>query len=296
SIAAQRGRSAAALEATIFDAKSYTADEALEADIIDIVASDMDDLLNQLDSMTIALGGESVSLDTSGIEIREINPNAIESFLDVIANPNVAFLLLTLGGVLIIIELLNPGVILPGTFGTIALALGLLGAANLPVNWIGVGLIGLAMVLFFFELQAPGLGVFVIGGAVSFLLGAFLLFGGISAPPLPDAPSFRVNLWFIGLVAAAMLGVVFFLLRAVREAKKAPEYHLGGGSLVGKVGVAVTPLNPRGTVQVAGEQWSAASDNGEGIEKGEEVIVLETEGLTLRVFRAHESLSEEMRS
>ncbi len=290
SIAAERGRNADALEATIFEATSYTASEALDEGIIDIVAANTDDLLAQLDGRTVELeGGETVTLDTSGIELREISQNAVEQFLGVVARPDIAFLLLTLGGILIVIEMLNPGVIVPGTFGAIALALGLLGVANLPVNWVGVGLIGLAMFLFFLELQSPGLGIFIVGGAISFILGAFLIFGDFGAPSLPSAPSFGVSLWLIAVIAALLLGIVFLLLRAVRQARRTPEYHLGGGSLVGKVGVAATDLNPRGSVQIASELWSAASDTGEKIVKGEEVIVLEMEGLTLKVFKASAS-------
>ena len=284
SIADERGRNVEALEETVLNAVAYTESEALELDIVDIVARDLDELLSQLDGRTVELRGRQVILETGGLDVRRINTNPVEKFLGVVANPDIAFILLTIGGVLLIIELLNPGVFVPGVLGVIALALAFLGLGNLPVNWIAVGLIGLAMGLFFAELQAPGLGIFGFLGGVSFVLGAFLLFGGLSAPAIPT-PSFRVNLWVIGAVSGVMGAMMVTLFWAILKSKRV-SYSSRIGRLVGQTARTTTPLEPRGTVQVAGERWSAVSDSGDPIPEGEEVIVSEVEGLTLTVFRA----------
>ena len=142
------------------------------------------------------------------------------------------------------------------------------------------------MALFYAEASAPGLGVFGIGAAISFIVGAFLLFGGFGAPPIPE-PSFRVNLWIIGVIAAFMVVSLGLFLRENRRAKAAEGYP-SQVSLVGETGVVVTTLDPRGTVRARGESWSAESDSGEHIQQGEEVIVSDVEGLTLKVFKANQ--------
>ena len=192
--------------------------------------------------------------------------------------------MLTLGSIGILVEFLNPGMIAPGVGGVIALALAFVALGSLPVNWVGVGLIALAMLLFFLESQAPGIGVFGIGGAISFILGAFLLFGGFSPPAIPT-PSFRVSAWLIGTVSGILFLYLVFLFRFGLQGRRA-RYSMGPQSLVGQVGTVTTPLDPRGTIQVASELWSAVSDSGEPIPQGEEVIVSDIDGLTLKVFKA----------
>ena len=284
-IAEERGRNSQALEDTVLNALSYSATEALENNIIDLIAQDLDELLSKLDGMTVQIGGGELVLELKGLEVREINRTAVERFIGFLADSNVAFLLLTLGSIGIMVEVFNPGLIVPGVFGAIALALAFLALGNLPVNWVGVGLIGLGMLLFFFEMQAPGIGVFGVSGAISFVLGAFLLFGGFSSPPIPS-PSFRVSIWVIAGISAVLFSFQIFMLRAVLQARRAPRYPTGTESLVGQTGTATTALSPRGTVQVASELWSALSDSGEPIPEGEQVIVSEVEGLTLKVFKA----------
>ena len=284
SIAEERGREVEPLESTVLKAASFSASQALEEGIIDLIAKDLNDLLEQLDGMVVTLSGGEVVLDTEDLEVRPINRNAVERFLGFLADPNVAFLLLTIGGIGILVELFNPGLIAPGVAGVIALALAFVALGNLPVNWAGVGLIGLAMMLFFLELQVPGLGIFGAGGAISFILGAFLLFGGFSPPPIPT-PSFGVSRWVIGTVSALLSAFLILLFRVAFQARKS-SYKAGGQSLVGQTGTTTSSLDPRGTVQVAGERWSGVSDSGEPIPEGEEVIVLDVEGLTLKVFKA----------
>ena len=285
SIAQERNRNAEALEQTVLSARAYSASEALDNNIIDLIATDIDDLLVKLHGWPVELKSGEAVLETEGLEVRNIGRTALERFLGILADPNIAFLLLTIGGIGILVELIHPGLIAPGLAGVIAMALAFVAIGTLPVNWVGVGLIGLAMVLFFLEFQAPGIGVFGVGGGVSFVLGAFFLFGGLSPPPIA-APSFRVSLWAIGGVSAVLFAFLILLFRAVLDAKRVSYHSTGRENLVGQTGTTTTPLDPHGTVRVAGELWSAVSDSDEPIPQGEDVIVSEVEGLTLKVFKA----------
>ena len=293
SIATQRNRNAEALQNTVLEAKSYTAEEALELQVVDLKAENLTDLLNQLHGMTIILNGEQVQLDTEGLATTTIERTPVDVFIRFLANPNVAFLLLTIGGIGIIIELFSPGLIGPGVVGVIALILAFLAFGNLPVNWVGVVLILLSMALFYLEAQAPGIGIFGISGALGFLIGAFLLFGNINlspeVPDLPNAPSFTVSLWIIGAMSALLFASMVLTIRAVKQVRRAPRYYDYSSSnpdnLVGMIGTVTTQLGPAGSVQAAGEQWSAISDSGESLQRGERVMIVEVEGLTLRVVR-----------
>ena len=293
SIASQRNRNAEALQDTVLDAKSYTAEEALDLQVVDLKAENLADLLNQLHGRTIVLNGEQVQLDTEGLATTTIERTPVDIFIRFLADPNVAFLLLTIGGIGIIIELFSPGLIGPGVVGVIALILAFLAFGNLPVNWVGVGLILIAMALFYLEAQAPGIGIFGTTGAIGFLIGAFLLFGNLTfspeVPDLPNAPSFTVSLWIIGAMSALLFGSMVFTIRAVRQARRIPSYYdhaySNTDNLIGSIGTATTDLNPMGSVRVAGEQWSAISDSGVQLPSGERVMIVEVNGLTLRVVR-----------
>lgn len=289
SIAEERGRNAEALEDTVVNAVSYSASEALENGIIDLIAVDVNDLMAQIDGMAIELKNGTTTLQTTDLEIVEIEWTPVERFLGFLADPNVAFILLSLGTLGIFIEILSPGLLVPGIAGAIMLALAFVALGNLPVNWVGVALLAFAMVLLFAEVQAPGIGVFGIAGTVSFVLGAFLLFGEFGRPAIPT-PSVKVNIWLILAVAASMLGLLLFVVRDLVAARKAASAgDSTGGTLVGQLAVATTDLTPGGTLHVGGEHWTAVSDSGEPIQEGDEVLVTEAEGLTLKVFRPSES-------
>ncbi len=293
SIASQRNRNADALQDTVLKAESYTADEALELQVVDLNAENLADLLAQLDGMTISFNGEELQFDTQGLTLTAIERTPVDHFIRFLANPNIAFLLLTIGGIGIIIELFSPGLIGPGAVGIIALVLAFLAFGNLPVNWVGVGLILLAMALFYLEAQAPGIGIFGVTGAIGFLIGAFLLFGNVNfmpqAPDLPDAPSFTISLWIIGAMSAVLFASMLLTIKAVRQARRSPSYYDFSSSnpdnLIGTIGTATTDLNPSGSVRVAGEQWSAVSDSGASVSSGERVMIVEIDGLTLKVAR-----------
>lgn len=283
SIASKRGRNAAALEKTVFEAASYNEAEALEKGVIDFVAQDLNHLVTQLDGMVVEVPGGKTRLQTSGIVVVPIERSSVERFLDVIADPQVTFILLSAGGILIIVELLNFGLVVPGVLGAFALAMAFLGLGNLPVNWVAVGLIMLGLGLIYGELLAPGWGALGLSGGVSFLLGAFLLFTQFGAPAIPT-PSLGVSLWLIAIVALVMAGYLVLSFRTIKESKRL-EYRSSVLRLVGDAGFATTPLEPRGTVQIASELWTAESDSGDTIAAGEEVLVAEVDGLTLKVIK-----------
>ena len=281
SIAERRGRNSEALEATVLSAASYSASEALDSNVIDLVAGSLVELLSQLDGRTVELSRGSVVLETEGLEIREIGRNPVERFLGIIADPNIAFLLISLGGLGLMVELWNPGLFVPGIAGVVALGLGFVALGNLPVNWVGAGLLALGIALFVAELQAPGIGVFGIGGAVCFVVGAFLLFGDTN-PPGIEAPSVEVSIWVIAGVSILLAVSMVVLVRLAAESRHA-RHPTQMQTLVGQAGYASTALEPRGTVQVASELWSAVSDSGQSIEEGAEVIVVDMDGLKLKV-------------
>ncbi|MBM3945485.1 MAG: nodulation protein NfeD [SAR202 cluster bacterium] len=289
SIAETRGRNGEALEATVLQAKAYTATEALNLDVVDIIAADVPGLLAQLDGVAIPLAGGDITLDTDGMSVTTIHRTPLEHFLGFLANPNIALLLLSFGSLGIIIELWNFGMLVPGIIGGILLALGLVGLYNLPVNWVAFGLLAFAMALIFLEMQAPGFGIFGVGGIISFVIGAFFLFGDFSFDPAPiSSPGFRVSIWLLVVIALLMAGIIALFVRFAAEARKI-RYVSGVVTIAGHPGVVVTPLAPRGTVRVDGEMWSAESSTGGNIQQGASVVVEDMSGLTLKVRIAEET-------
>ena len=284
SIAEERGRNAEALEGTVLEAKAYTASEALDSGIIDLIARDVPALLEAIHGRQVEMERGARTLETANIPVRRIDPTALDRFLGFIADPNIAFILLALGSLGILIEVMSPGLIGPGALGVIALALAFVALGNLPVNWVGVGLLVFGVVLFLVEVQVPGIGVFGVAGAVSFVLGAFFLFGGIAPPPI-TTPSFRIDLWLLAAVSVVLFALLGLSLRTLAVARKA-DYVSPSANLVGQVGKVVSSLEPRGTVRVNGESWSAESFLGQPIAEGVEIVVMEVDGLTLKVSEA----------
>ncbi len=286
-IAEIRGRNAEALADTILKATAYSATEAVENNVVDLIAQDLDDLLRQIDGRTVELRGTDVVLDTADLEIRSINRTPVERFLGFIANPNIAFLLFVVGSIGLVVEIFAPGLIGPGVVGILCLALAVLAFGYLPVNWVGVALLIFAAILFFFELQAPGVGLFGIVGVISFLIGAFFLFGGFSPPPIPT-PSFRVSIWLVAGIGAALAATTIVSIRFL-AANRRTVYVSPSANLVGRTATVMTALDPKGSVQVIGEKWTAVTQSGRPVEAGKEVVVLEVDGLTLKVSEADAS-------
>lgn len=207
------------------------------------------------------------------------------SLVPVLTDPNVAYLLFILGIIGLVGEFHHPGTLFPGIVGGVALVLALVGFSALGVNWIGVALIVLAAGLFVAEAHAPGLGLFALGGILSFVTGSLLLF----IPVLGSAPataSGYVSPWLIALGTLAVSCYVLIVVRAVLRTRRLRS-RSGSESLLGQEGVVTSALALRGTVRVGGEEWSAVAEVGP-IEAGETVEVLAVEGITLRVHRPYE--------
>ena len=289
SVADARDRNAKALEETVTKARSYSVGEALELGIVDLMARDMADLLNKLDGLAVETATGTVVLQTKDSDIRVISPTLLNSFLGLISNPNVAFLLLAIGGIGILIEVITPGFIGPGVVGVISLALAFVAFGNLPVNWIGVGLVLFSMVLFYLEMEETGIGVFGIGGLASFVLGAVFLFGGLFSTPDILEPSLRVSPWFLGVMTGVFAVLLALFLRLSRADTGTSHGYASASDealeLEEEWGEAVSDLAPTGKVWVAGKEWTATTDTSDVIRKGEEVRVLAVYGDILRVTR-----------
>ena len=225
SIAERRNRNSEALEDTVTEPepKSYNDGEAMELGVINFVAVDVPDLLRQIDGETVDTASGPRTLDTGGLALREVNMSLVEQLLFFLADPNVSFILLSLGGLGIVIEFFNPGLIVPGVAGVILLVLAFLSLGNLPVNWAAVGLILLAGALLVAELFVSGFGVLGIGAMVSFIIGGLLLFSSFGSPS-PTLPSVGVNLWLLGsLTGALALFGTWFLRTVVQSRRETPR-------------------------------------------------------------------------
>ena len=277
-IAAARNRNPDWLEDAVRKSVSASAEEAIELGVADLMANDLHDLLVRIDGLEVTVDSETVTLRTASAPTHRIGMNFGERFLDVLADPNIAFLLLSIGGLAVMIELLHFGLIVPGVIGVICLVLGFLSLGSLPINWAGLALMGAALALFVTALMVPGFGAPEIGAVICLVLGSLFLFTGAS----PTLPEVRVSRWLIvalGSAAAAVGGYVFYTIAWSQRGARAS----GPNVLIGQTGVVKSRLAPTGTVQAVSEVWSAVSEGGEVIEAGEEVVILSVEGLTLRV-------------
>ncbi|MCJ7623709.1 MAG: nodulation protein NfeD [Anaerolineaceae bacterium] len=263
---------------TIENAIAVTADEAFEVGLIDIRASDLSDLIDQLDGYTVIIKEEEVVLNTRNAEIINVSVTFIEDVLLLLINPNLVFILLSVGVQAILIELSSPGGWVAGFIGAVCLLLAVYGMGLLPVNWFGLLFIVIAFVLFILEVKAPTHGALIVAGVISFIVGALALFNSANIPGMP-----RISVPLVigtGIfLAFSFLTIVTFALRAQR----APVL-VGREALPGKTGFVETELNPRGTVQVAGEYWIAEVDEGElHLPADTRVEVVSVEGLRLKV-------------
>ena len=277
SIAEMRGRDPHHAELAVREGKSYTVEEALKYNLVNLQATDLKALITQLDGKTVTLiTGQEVVLNTKGQFLESFGMSVSDRFLHTISDPNIAYILLSLGTIGLIAELYNPGLIFPGVFGAISLLLAFYSLGVLDAYWGGVLLILLAFGLFLAELFVTTHGLFAAGGIASLTFGSLILFSRGSPPMEIDR----------GLIA----GVVFFmsaclalLLWAVIRSQRR-KVTTGAEGLIGKTAIAQTTLDPKGTVLVEGEHWTAVVNN-DKVKKGEEVIVTKVEGLTLKVTK-----------
>ncbi len=279
SLAELRGRNAAWAEQAVLASTSLTAQEAVAQRVVDLEARDLADLLAQLDGRRVTTTAGQVVLDLTGAPQERVPMTALERLLQALIDPNIAYLLMTIGMLAIIVELFHPGLVLPGTVGAISLVLAFIAFENLPLNWGGVVLIVLALVFFVLDIKVSGI-VLSLGGAVAFVLGSLILFSPFR-PPSPHMPALRVSPWLIGTMTVTTAALFLWVLQAGLRAQRLPV-PVGVHTLVGAKGVVVSALEPLGVVQVQGEQWTAEGEGGP-IRAGEPVEVARVEGNTLIV-------------
>lgn len=285
SIAQARGRNEDALEETVREASSFSATEAVTLNVVDFIANDIDDLLAQLDGESVETTSGVQTLDTLNLAQRRLSKNLLENFLEFISDPNISFIFLTLGGLGLVVELFNPGLIAPGVVGVIFLLLAFLAFGNLPVNWAGVVFILVAIGLAVLETQVAGWGVLGIGSIVCFIIGGVVLFGETT----PTMPSAQVSRWLVGGIAGALALTLLFVVRVIYQSRRQGNEQLRP-SMVGMSGTVTGTLSPRGIVQLGSEAWTALSEDGNVIGVGEPVKVSKVDGLILTVFRQQEEV------
>jgi membrane-bound serine protease (ClpP class) len=275
----QRGAAATALaESTIESAKAVSATEALQSGLVDFIATDLADLLKQLDGYTVQMADGPRTLHTGGVLPQTLEMSLIERLLQLLVDPNFVFILLSIGVQAILIELSSPGGWVAGFVGVVCLALAAYGLGILPVNWFGLAFLVIAFVLFVVDIKAMTHGGLTAAGIGSFIVGALVLF---NSPGTPQAQ--RVSLPLV-IMEALIIGISFaiivgFALRAQRK-----PVITGREGMRGQTGIARTDLDPDGQVQSGAELWTAELADGEdGIRKGEKVEVVRVDGLKLMV-------------
>jgi len=279
SLAGWRGPEAVTLaEATIDSAKAVSASEALSAHLVDFIATDINDLLRQLDGFTVQMADGPRVLHTTGAVQQNLAMSLVEQLLQLLIDPNIVFLLLALGVQALLIELTHPGAWVPAFIGVTSLALATYGLGILPVNWFGLVFIIMAFVLFIVDIKTPTHGALTAAGVASFIVGALVLFNS------PGTPQFqRVSIplvIFVGL----FIGLIFVIILGYALGAQGRPVITGLESLPGKTGIAITDLTPTGQVQAAGELWTAETAQGSGkIREGERVEIVEAKGVILKV-------------
>jgi membrane-bound serine protease (ClpP class) len=278
SLAENRSKEAQTIaEEAVFEARAVSAREAYESGLVDFIAEDVDDLLEQLDGFEVEVNGRSLVLNTTNASTTTLPMNLLERILLVITDPNIVFILLSIGVTAIIIEIRSPGGWLAGVVGITLFGLALYGLGVLPVNWLGIVFVIMAFVLFVLEIKAPVHGAMVTIGIISLGVGAIILF---NQPAI--APYGRLSIPLV-IGQSLLLGAIFAFLvvMALRAQKLRPTTGYEG--LIGKTGRVTETLDPVGMVQVWGERWSAESVSGEPIEKGQEIEVLEAGNMRVKV-------------
>jgi membrane-bound serine protease (ClpP class) len=274
-----RGEEALALaESMIDEAVAVTADEALDAGLIDFVADDIEDLLQLLDGFKVKVNDEARTLQTKDIETEPLEMSFIESFLLLLTDPNIAFLLLAIGVQAVLIELSSPGGWVAGFIGAVCLTLAVYGMGVLSINWFGLLFLIIAFALFILDIKAPTHGALTTAGVASFIVGALVLFNS------PGTPQFQQVSVPLVVGTGLFLGLCFFtILMFALRAQHSPV-QTGSESLPGKTGTAKTFSGDAGQVQVDSELWSAEkSTDSPVIRKGDKIEVVEVRGLRLIV-------------
>ena len=268
-IAEDKGRNGEWVEKAIRESVSITADEALKNNVIDLVAKDIDDLLQLLDGKEVNVTGGKITLKTAGMKKTYFRPSWRDKVLKTISDPNIAYILMMIGLAGLYFELSHPGAIFPGVIGAISLILAFFSFQTLPVNYAGLLLIVLAIIFFIAEIKVTSYGILSIGGLISMTIGSIMLFEDVGV-------SLKLMMPTIILVGGFFVVVASLAFRAYRAKPKS-----GMDGLLGEVGVVKERIDPEGLIFVHGEYWRAIAR--ERVEPGEKVEVESVDGLVLKV-------------
>lgn len=286
SIAETRGRNVEWAVSTVAEAKSYTAREAVDAGAVDGIAASIEEVLRLADGKEVTQAGETMTIETAGAPVEELPMNPLQGLIHLLSDPNIAFLLFTLGFYGLLFELQSPNFV-TGILGALAIILGFVGFGSLPLNVAGLLLIGLGVLLFVLELTVASHGLLTVGGLVAFFLGASALY---TTPGTPTAPDVSVA---FPIVIAMTLTTGVFMAIVIGAAIRSRRMR-AGGIVVGEdlptatIGEVRRTLDPTGDVWINGEDWTARTADGRRLESGTQVRVTGRDGLTLVVEAVEE--------
>jgi len=245
---------------------------------VDFSATDLNDLLRQLDGFTVQMPSGPLTLHTAGIVQQALPMSLIEQLLQLLIDPNIVFLLLAIGLQALLIELTHPGAWVPAFFGVVCLALGAYGLGFLPVNWFGLIFMVTAFVLFILDIKAPTHGALTLAGIASFIIGALVLFNS------PGTPHFEQVSIPLVIFVGVFIGLIFAVILTYALRAQSRPVITGSARLAGQTGFAVSEIDPSGQVQLASELWSAdLVDASEPLHRGDRLEVVRVEGLRLKV-------------
>ena len=276
-IAQERGRNIEEAQLAVTESKSFTDIDALNSNLINLRANNLESLISQLNGWKVTLAsGAEVTINTTSYELARDEMSTIENFLHAISDPNIAYILLSVGSIGIIAEIYNPGALFPGIIGAISLLLAFYSLGVLDARWGGILLILLAFGLFIAELFTHSFGLLTAGGVTALVLGSLILFpkGG---------PLFQIDPWLIAVVVVLVTAFFAFAIQRIIRAHRR-QASTGREELVGKTAVVKVALDPEGMVLFKGERWTAVSEKGR-VKPGEEVIITKVEGLKLYVTK-----------
>jgi len=276
-IAQERGRNIDEAQLAVTESKSFTDVDALSSNLINLRANSLDSLISQINGWKVTLSnGREVTINTTGYELTRQEMSFVERFLHAISNPNIAYILLSIGTIGIIAEIYHPGAFFPGITGAISLLLAFYALDVLDARLGGILLLLLAFGLFIGEALTATFGLFTAGGIVALVLGSLILFPGGGA-------LFQIDPWLIATVTILVAAFFAFVIQRVIRVHRRQAFS-GKEELVGKTAVVKVALNPEGMVLFKGELWAAVSEKGR-VKPGEEVIITRVEGLKLYVTK-----------
>lgn len=276
SIADKRGRNVQWAEEAVRSSVAITEQEALEKNVIDVVAVSEKDLLRQINGKKVQLENETVTLNTENATIENVEMGFFQKVLSRISDPNIAYIIMMLGFYGLLFELFSPGAIFPGVIGVICLILAFYSMSSMPVNYAGIALIVFGIILFLLEIKVTSHGILGVGGTASVLLGSLILFR--SSPQ----EQFVTLSWSVifSVTAFSVLFFTFIVTMGLRAQKAKPVS--GGKAFIGKIAQSISALDPAGQIKISGETWRAVSLGGK-IEENQNVIIKDIKGLTLYV-------------